>query len=148
MSELSGNLDPQTIWMTAILVCAFFGMRYVVPRLVAGVPFTEPKVIHDRMAAGEDLVVIDVRSPGEFTGGMGHVPGSVNVPLGDLASRLHANAAEMEGLKVAAVFVMCRTNNRSPTAARLLRKRGFTNVQVVKGGLNAWKRAGLPIEKS
>lgn len=140
------GFDPQTIWMVAILLMAFAAMKYVIPRLVAGVPFLEPQAIQQRLTAGEDAVIVDVRTPEEFTGPLGHAPGAVNVPLGDLAGRLSAGAGDLDELKGLPVFVICKTANRSPHAARLLKKRGFTNVAVVKGGMGAWKRAGLPVE--
>jgi len=68
------------------------------------------------------------------------------VPLGDLAGRLTAGAGDLDEFKGLPVFVICKTANRSPHAARVLKKRGFTNVAVVKGGMSAWKRAGLPVE--
>ncbi|MDX9859706.1 MAG: rhodanese-like domain-containing protein [Rhodospirillales bacterium] len=142
------NFDPQTIWMVAILLVVFMATRYVIPRLVAGVPFMDPQTIQQRQAAGEEVVIVDVRTHGEFTGSLGHVPGAVNVPLNELADRLAAGASGMDGLKDLPVFVICKTANRSPSAARLLKKRGFTNVMVVKGGMSAWKRAGLPIERA
>jgi rhodanese-related sulfurtransferase len=140
------GFDPQTIWMVAILLMVFAAMKYVIPRLVAGVPFLDPQAVQQRMTAGEEAVILDVRTPGEFTGPLGHAPGSVNVPFGDLSGRLPAGAGELDELKDLPVFVICKTANRSPHAARLLKKRGFTNVAVVKGGMNAWKRAGLPVE--
>lgn len=140
------NFDPQTIWMVAILLVVFMATKYVIPRLVAGVPFLDPQTVQQRQAAGEEIVIVDVRTPGEFTGSLGHAPGAVNVPLNELAGRLATGAGNMDGLKDLPVFVICKTANRSPSAARLLKKRGFTNVAVVKGGMSAWKRAGLPIE--
>ncbi len=142
------GFDPQTIWMVAILLLGFAAMKYVIPRMVAGVPFLEPQAIQQRMTAGEEAIIIDVRTPGEFTGSLGHAPGAVNVPLADLAGRLTAGAGDLDDLKGLPVFVICKTANRSPHAARLLKKRGFTNVAVVKGGMTAWKRAGLPVESA
>jgi len=140
------TFDPQTIWMVAILLLAFGATKYVIPRLIAGVPFFDPQAVQQRIAAGEEVMILDVRTVGEFTGSKGHVPGAVNVPLNEIASRLNAHAEEMEALKHLPIFVMCQTANRSPSAARQLRKRGFTNVAVVKGGMSGWKRAGLPVE--
>ncbi len=140
------GFDPQTIWMVAILLMAFAAMKYVIPRMVAGVPFLEPQAVQQRMTAGEEMVIVDVRTPEEFTGPLGHAPGAVNVPLSDLAGRLAAGAGDLDDLKALPVFVICKTANRSPHAARVLKKRGFTNVAVVKGGMSAWKRAGLPVE--
>jgi len=142
------TFDSQTIWMVAILLVVFMATRHVVPRLVAGVPFLDPQTVQQRVTAGEDVVIMDVRTPGEFNGSLGHVPGAVNVPLGELAQRLAAGAEELDGLKGLPLFVICKTANRSPSAARMLRGRGFTNVAVIKGGMSAWKRAGLPVETS
>lgn len=142
------KLDPQTVWMTIALIAVYFAVKFIIPRMMAGVPFTDPTAVQNRIAAGEDVVVLDVRTPNEFTGRMGHIPGSINVPLAELPRRLADGGADVEALKEAPVFVLCRANNRSPSAARVLRKRGFTNVQVIKGGIGAWARAKLPIETS
>ena len=93
------GFDPQTIWMVAILLMAFAAMKYVIPRLVAGTPFLEPQIIQQRMTAGEDLVILDVRTPEEFAGPLGRAPGSVNVPLGELSSRLAAGAGDLDEIK-------------------------------------------------
>ena len=141
------KFDPQTMWITALLVLAFLATKFIIPRLVAGgAPFVDNKAVQERINSGEEVVVLDVRTPGEFTGRLGHVPGAVNLPLADIAGRLTANAEEMDALKSTPIYVMCRTANRSPSAARLLRKRGFTDVSVIKGGMSAWKRSGLPVE--
>lgn len=141
------NFDPQTMWITALLVLAFLATKFVIPRLVAGgAPFVDVKAVQERISAGEEIVLLDVRTPGEFAGSLGHVPSALNVPLAELGRRLAANAEEMDALKGEPVFVMCRTANRSPSAARLLKKKGFTNISVVKGGMSAWKRSGLPVE--
>lgn len=147
MEPMPEDFDPQTIWMVAVLLAVFMATRFVIPRLVAGVPFLEPRDVQRRIEAGHEVLVVDVRTSREFASSFGHVPGAVNVPLADLAGRLAANAEEMEALKALPVFVMCRSANRSPSAARLLKKRGFTNVAVIKGGMSAWKRAGLPVEQ-
>lgn len=142
------KLDPQTVWMTVALVGVFFFVRFLMPRLVAGVPFVDPASVQQRIESGDDVLVMDVRTEREFTGRMGHIPGSVNVPLVELTQRLAAGGSEIEALKGAPVYVVCRTANRSPSAARVLRKRGFTDVQVIKGGVSGWARAKLPIEKA
>ena len=45
-------------------------------------------------------------------------------------------------------MVQCRTGVRSHIAASLLQKHGFTNIQNLTGGIEAWLNAGLPIESS
>lgn len=141
------GLDSQTLWMTAVLVAIYFGVRFVIPRIVAaGAAFVDAAEVQKRQEGGDDIILLDVRTPGEF--GRGHPAGAVNVPLAELSGKLVANAGELEGLRGAPVYVMCRTANRSPTAARTLIKNGFANVSVVKGGVNAWKRAKLPMDEA
>lgn len=139
------GMDQQTLWITAVLVALYFGTRFIIPRIVAsGAAFVDVADVHRRIENGDEIVLLDVRSPGEFAGG--HPAGAVNVPVGELSGRLVANSEEMDGLREAPVYVMCRTANRSPGAARILRKNGFMDVSVVKGGTNAWKRAKLPMD--
>jgi glyoxylase-like metal-dependent hydrolase (beta-lactamase superfamily II)/rhodanese-related sulfurtransferase len=78
--------------------------------------------------------VIDVREPAEFAGG--HVPGAVNLPQADLATRLDEVPRDQP------VLVICQGGFRSLRAAQFLSQRGFANVASVKGGTEAWRAAG------
>jgi rhodanese-related sulfurtransferase len=44
--------------------------------------------------------------------------------------------------------IMCLTAHRSPIVAQALVKAGFSNVSNISGGLMAWEKAGLPVQKS
>jgi glyoxylase-like metal-dependent hydrolase (beta-lactamase superfamily II)/rhodanese-related sulfurtransferase len=85
-----------------------------------------------------DAFVVDVRQPGEYAGG--HVPGAINIPLGELPARL----SEIEGTSPLAVI--CAGGYRSSAAASILQRAKFANVLNVAGGTAAWMRAGLPTE--
>jgi rhodanese-related sulfurtransferase len=76
-------------------------------------------------------VLLDVREPYEFA--EGHIPGARNVPLATLAS-----AAEKLDPS-ARTLVICRSGHRSATAAKALKRGGFTDVHSVKGGMLAWR---------
>ncbi len=88
--------------------------------------------------AGRQVLVLDVRGRDEFEGELGHVPGARNVPLDELPRRLD-ELAERSGGPIA---VVCRTDRRSAKAARVLAAAGFGDVRVVRGGMEAWRRAG------
>ncbi len=45
------------------------------------------------------------------------------------------------------VVVVCASGHRSKSAAQALVERGFTTVYDMHGGLNAWRRQGLPLKK-
>jgi hydroxyacylglutathione hydrolase len=85
-----------------------------------------------------DKVVLDVRAEGEWNAG--HLPGSLNLPLGDLEQRLE----EIPQGRV--LIVHCQTGARAAIAASLLRARGFSDVRQFPGGFAEWSAAGLPVD--
>lgn len=144
-SKFLDALSPDLFYPLFIIVVTIFLMR-MMPRLLAGVPFVDPKTVHEIMQGSEGVVVIDVRSPEEFTGKLGHVAGAVNLQDGDVGKRLTDAGGEMDELRNEKIFITCRTQNRSPRVARALKKAGFTNIAIVKGGMIGWNREGLPVE--
>jgi phage shock protein E len=66
--------------------------------------------------------VIDVRSPAEFESG--HLPGVINIPLGELAERIGGEVANKEQ----AILLHCLSGGRSGLGKRILRSNGYTNV--------------------
>jgi rhodanese-related sulfurtransferase len=92
---------------------------------------------------GDDWLVVDVRTPGEFGGA--HIEGSVNAPLGGLAGHAPDLRARAEGKRVALV---CRTGRRAEEARGLLERELFADhgeVCVLDGGVEAWERAGFHV---
>ncbi|HZO23741.1 MAG TPA: VTT domain-containing protein [Steroidobacteraceae bacterium] len=87
------------------------------------------------------VAVVDVRSPDDFRGPLGHIAGARNLPLTDLQSRL----AEIAALKNEPVVLVCRTHRMSATAAAQLGMVGFRDIRVVRGGMVQWNEQGLPI---
>ena len=90
----------------------------------------------ERIASVRDLVTIDVRNVGEVE--LGTVPGSRNVPVAQLYSRM----GELD--RSAPTVVFCAGGYRSMIASSLLRANGFTDVSDVIGGYGAWADANLP----
>lgn len=84
-------------------------------------------------------LLIDVRSPAEFTGPLGHIPGAVNIPLDEFAARVE----EVTGAG-RPVILVCHTDRRSGAAAQHLRSLGTEQAGVLRGGMTAWAHAGLP----
>jgi rhodanese-related sulfurtransferase len=77
----------------------------------------------------DGAVLLDVRTPGEFTGG--HVQGAINVDFNSPSF-----SGEMQKLdKTKPYFVYCRSGNRSGQAVLLMRKAGIQNIVELKGGI-------------
>lgn len=85
-----------------------------------------------RIAAGENLVLLDVRRPEEHA--EKNIPGSLLITLDELEDRLD----ELEPFRDKELIVYCRSGNRSAQACMFLDMSGFTNTVNLKGGMLAW----------
>ena len=94
-----------------------------------------------RLAAGDRLVLVDVRQPEEFASPPGHLPGARNVPLAEVSSR----AGELAALQ-RPVVVVCKTDRRSARAAAELAAAGLQDVAVLRGGTDGWHQRGFDLE--
>jgi rhodanese-related sulfurtransferase len=94
-----------------------------------------------RLAAGEALVLVDVRQPEEFTAPPGYLPGAVNVPLADLPGRAGELAARRQP-----IVLVCKSDRRSAQAATELLVTGVRDVAVLRGGTDGWHQQGLALE--
>ena len=89
----------------------------------------------------KNALVLDVREEKEFNAG--HILNAKLIPLGKLTERI----GELERNRGQPIVVMCRSGQRSASACVLLDKAGFTQAYNLAGGVLAWKKAGLPLEK-
>jgi uncharacterized membrane protein YdjX (TVP38/TMEM64 family)/rhodanese-related sulfurtransferase len=140
---LTGEADAVRYGLFALALLAAIAL---LPRLVGRMrdsfAWIEPKDLKRRLDGGEGVTVVDVRGPDEFTGSFGHIATARNIPVAELDGRL----AELAGLERAPLVLVCRTDKRSATAARTLRAAGFTQVTVLRRGMEQWNDAGLPVE--
>ena len=84
----------------------------------------------------EGTFLVDIRMPDEYA--QGHIPGSINIPLNQIAL-VEGTIAD----KSAPVFVYCLSGGRSSRAAKFLEKIGYTDVTDL-GGISGYKG---PLEK-
>jgi sulfur dioxygenase len=84
--------------------------------------------------------LIDVREPYEFEGELCHIAGSELVPLAGLED------AARRWEKGARIVMICRSGRRSAEGAARLARLGFSHVFNLRGGMQAYRAAGLPTE--
>ena len=89
----------------------------------------------------QEALVLDVRDDSEYADG--HLPNSRHIPSADFESRWH----ELEKYKDKPIVVIYQSGVRSQHASTVLHKNGFTQVHNLMGGIDAWRRASLPIVK-
>ncbi|CAB4586850.1 MAG: MBL fold metallo-hydrolase [Actinobacteria bacterium] len=80
-----------------------------------------------------DLVLVDIRNPGEVA--LGSIPGARHVSLPQLLTRIDELDRETP------TVVFCAGGYRSAIASSLLRSHGFTDVSDIIGGYTAWAQA-------
>lgn len=90
--------------------------------------------------AGE-VQLLDVREPDEFVGPLGHVPGAVLIPLGQLVGRMDELSRDKP------IVAICKSGGRSAQAINALRQAGFTDLANLPGGMMRWNQEGLKAER-
>lgn len=84
---------------------------------------------------GEDVIILDVRTPGEVAGGT--IDGAVNINFYD--DQLTQKLNELD--KDKPVFVFCKAGGRSGKCSSVMKDLGFTEIYDLVGGYGAWERA-------
>lgn len=95
--------------------------------------------VHAVQLINNEAAVIDVRSAEAFQ--KGHIVNAKNMPLDELL----ANKGKLDNLKSTPVVAVCDSGITSTRAVNELRKLGMESVYGLKGGMNAWSQAGLPV---
>ncbi|MBZ2170797.1 rhodanese-like domain-containing protein [Desulfovibrio sp. DS-1] len=149
------------LWLAALCVAAY-SVQAMLPRIapdivraaqqtagqidghVAGwrnVTPQEAATVMGQRANDEAFMVLDVRTPGEFS--EGHLQGARNIDFTSPEFRDRVRSLNRNRT----YLVYCRSGNRSSKALEVFRELGFTSVLHMDGGTLAWNAAGLPLEK-
>jgi len=91
----------------------------------------------------ENAVVVDVCQPEEFR--KGHIPAAINIPVDQIKEQL--GQLEKFRKKDRPIVLSCRSGQRASRAATVLRKNEFKRVYTLSGGLAAWEKENLPLER-
>jgi rhodanese-related sulfurtransferase len=94
-----------------------------------------------RLINDANPVLLDVRETKELDSGK--LPNAVHIPLSELERR----GQELAAMTGRSVIVYCARGNRTALAARALSKLGFKDIYGLRGGIAAWRQAGLPVVK-
>jgi len=107
----------------------FCGIRGEEAPVATKVPEIQPEELKQRLDAGDDIFILDVREPHEYQ--ICNLNGYL-IPLGDLPKRVHELDSSRE------IVAHCRSGVRSAKAVEFLRQAGFHKVKNLVGGVLAW----------
>jgi phage shock protein E len=120
------------------LVVVAFAVAFIAQ--AANPPSVEPKTVGERIAwADRSLVLLDVRTPAEYA--EGHLPGAVNIPHTELASRV----AELSASRDSDIVVYCRSGARAEQALGVLKDAGFKRIFHLQGDYQRWSEEKRPV---
>jgi len=91
-----------------------------------------PEQLSQRLAQGDEIVLIDVREPYEWN--IGHIEGAQHIPMQQIPKRLDEIPREKD------VVMICRSGARSGHVQQHLLQQGFTRVKNLTGGMQRWAR--------
>jgi rhodanese-related sulfurtransferase len=90
-----------------------------------------------RIDQGEDLLLLDIRTPAEIAQGI--IPGSEPLPMHLIPVRMNEIPKDRE------VVLYCRSGARSYQACAYLMQQGYDRVLNLRGGIIAWARHGFQV---
>lgn len=106
-----------------------------------------PSAASEQLKSDSPPLYLDVRTPTEFANG--HAPSAVNIPV---MLNGASNPEFLDSVRVTiqpdtSLIVGCKSGKRSTMAINILKENGFSNLQEVDGGFDAWlSDSSLPIE--
>jgi rhodanese-related sulfurtransferase len=108
----------QCLWGAALGLCLLISSPL---EAMASEPIT-PEALATQLTASQAPLVLDVRSPEEYTAG--HIPGAVNFPYRELPARL----TELGAYRTQPIVVYCEIGVRAGIAELTLEQAGFTAI--------------------
>jgi rhodanese-related sulfurtransferase len=112
----------------ALSACGGIGSSLISPADVLGLEGKDSTV-----------VLLDVRTPEEFTSETGHLARALLIPVQELDNRL----GELTGYRDRTIIVYCRTGHRSTRATEILQSHGFKAMNM-EGGITRWQAEHFP----
>ncbi|MFC1618323.1 rhodanese-like domain-containing protein [Candidatus Neomarinimicrobiota bacterium] len=91
--------------------------------------------LHALINSDSTALVLDVRTPEEYNGPLGHIEGALLIPVKELEQRMH----ELSEYQHQEIYVVCRLGGRSSRATRMLLETEH-NATNVEGGMEAWSK--------
>lgn len=140
LTRLPTFLGHNILLVAAFIVIVLALIALEVSRNFRGFRELTPAALVQMINRGEPLV-IDLSAVADYE--KGHITGSRHVA----PSQFDPENKDLARAKDLQVVTVCRNGMESGKAARRLVKAGFTNVATLAGGLDAWRRADLPLAK-
>lgn len=105
-----------------------------------GVPSLHPQELVDWMNH-HNAKILDIRNSQAFQ--QGHIVDSFNIPASDLEQKMKSLGQYQDK----PLIIVCNVGQSAAKHAQALQQKGFKHIMVLKGGIEAWRAAGLPLQR-
>lgn len=126
-----------TLLVTALMVSFFLVIFFELRRKATGMINIEAGEVVKLI--NNDAVIIDLRSADAYS--RGHIVNARNIPSDELDAKL----STLTQSRSTPIVAVCDSGVSSTRAVNTLRQQGFESVYGLKGGMNGWSQAGLPV---
>lgn len=89
----------------------------------------------------QEPMIVDVRDINHYM--TSHIANALNIPFVDLPQ----GHGRLEQHKDKPILLVCAQGNQALQAAAILKKQGYQQINILKGGMQAWQSEGLPLAK-
>jgi rhodanese-related sulfurtransferase len=140
ISQLIEFITNHPMLVLALVIILFMLVGGEIRQRLSGVTEIGP-VEATRMLSHDNAVMIDMREDKEYR--EGHIINAIHAP----ASKKDSYTGKLEKYRDRPLIVYCRSGQRSTAVCGKLRKQGFESVYNLKGGVLAWQKAELPLNR-
>ena len=143
--EALASVGGSALGFIAVLVLGYVGFKYWQRQsLLRELRMARVTVgeLRRKQEAGEDVVILDLRSSAALDEDPAIIQGAIHLNLDDIEKRSHEIPRDRDVI----VYCSCPNEVTSARVALLLRRKGFTRVRPLLGGIDAWREQHYPIE--
>jgi rhodanese-related sulfurtransferase len=140
MHHMSTGKWPAAVWLFLSLVVPVVADPSIQKAADSAVKHVGPNEAQ-KLIADKKVIVLDLRTPGEFKNE--HIAGATNIDF--LASDFETRIDQLDTNRC--YLVHCASGGRSTHSLPVLHKHHFELLYHLDGGIKAWEKAGLPVEK-
>jgi rhodanese-related sulfurtransferase len=134
-------------WLLVLLLAAFAG--YILWKFYNRQKFLRnlkiaritPEELKEKIDAGEDLIIVDLRHSLDFDANPETIPGALHVDAAELEEAYEVIPRDREIV----LFCACPNEVTAARLALLLRSKGITRIRPLSEGYEGWRRRGFPM---
>jgi len=140
LKHMSIRKWPVFVWLLLTLVPPLFADSSSQKNAESAAKHVNPSEAQ-KLIAEKKVIVLDIRTPGEFK--TAHIAGATNIDF--LAPDFEARIDQLDANK--SYLVHCASGGRSTHSLPVFHKHHFELLYHLDGGIKAWEKADLPVEK-